>query len=72
MAVTTDSLIDKDFGIGVNAISVKRTAEYYQWHETKSMVYDSHRYRLAVLSSRFGHYVVSHCWFPHMAICLRW
>ena len=36
MAVTTDSLIDKDFGIGVNAISVKRTAEYYQWHETKT------------------------------------
>ena len=36
MAVTTDSLIDKDFGIGVNAISVKRNAEYYQWHETKT------------------------------------
>ena len=35
-AVTTDSLIDKDFGIGVNAISVKRTAAYYQWHETKT------------------------------------
>lgn len=32
---TTDSLIDNDFGIGVNAISMKRTAEYYQWHETK-------------------------------------
>ena len=36
MTATTDSLIDKDFGIGVNAISVKRTAEYYQWHETKT------------------------------------
>ena len=36
MAVTKDSLIDKDFGIGVNAISVKRNAEYYQWHETKT------------------------------------
>lgn len=35
-AVTTDSLVDKDFGIGANAISLKRTAEYYQWHETKT------------------------------------
>ncbi|MBR5657718.1 MAG: TMEM43 family protein [Prevotella sp.] len=32
---TTDSLIDNDFGIGVKAISMKRTAEYYQWHEIK-------------------------------------
>ena len=35
ITATTDSLIDNDFGIGVNAISMKRTAEYYQWHETK-------------------------------------
>ena len=36
------------------------------------MVSDSHRYRLAVLSSHLGHYVVGHCRFPHLALCLRW
>ena len=33
MATTEDSLVDKDFGIGANAISLKRTVEYYQWQE---------------------------------------
>ena len=33
MATTNDSLIDKDFGIGANAIAIKRTVEYYQWVE---------------------------------------
>lgn len=36
MTATTDSLIDKEFGIGVKAISMKRSVEYYQWHETKT------------------------------------
>ena len=37
MATTEDSLVDKDFGIGANAISLKREVEYYQWveHENK-------------------------------------
>lgn len=37
MATTEDSLVDKDFGIGANAISMKRDVEYYQWveHENK-------------------------------------
>ena len=35
MATTEDSLVDKDFGIGANAISLKRTVEYYQWEEYK-------------------------------------
>ena len=35
MATTEDSLADKDFGIGANAISLKRTVEYYQWDECK-------------------------------------
>ena len=37
MATTTDSLIDKDYGVGVTAIGIKRTVEYYQWveHEHK-------------------------------------
>ena len=33
MATTTDSLIDKDYGVGVTAIGIKRTVEYYQWVE---------------------------------------
>ena len=33
MATTEDSLVDKDFGIGANAISLKRSVEYYQWVE---------------------------------------
>ena len=33
MATTEDSLVDKDFGVGVKAISLKRTTEYYQWVE---------------------------------------
>lgn len=32
-AVTTDSLVDPDFGIGVTAVKMKRTVEYYQWVE---------------------------------------
>ena len=36
MAVTEDLLTDKDFGLSVNAISMKRKVEYYQWHETKT------------------------------------
>lgn len=37
MATTEDSLVDKDFGVGANAISMKREVEYYQWveHENK-------------------------------------
>ena len=30
MATTEDSLVDKDFGVGAKAISLKRTTEYYQ------------------------------------------
>ena len=33
MATTEDSLVDKEFGIGAKAISLKRTTEYYQWVE---------------------------------------
>ena len=33
MATTEDSLVDKEFGIGANAISLKRSVEYYQWVE---------------------------------------
>lgn len=33
MATTEDSLVDKEFGIGATAISLKRTVEYYQWEE---------------------------------------
>ena len=33
MATTEDSLVDKDFGVGAKAISLKRTTEYYQWVE---------------------------------------
>lgn len=33
MATTEDSLVDKEFGIGATAISLKRTVEYYQWVE---------------------------------------
>ena len=36
MAVTEDLLTDKNFGLSVNAISMKRKVEYYQWHETKT------------------------------------
>ena len=36
MAVTEDLLTDKDFGLSVNTISMKRKVEYYQWHETKT------------------------------------
>ena len=36
MAVTEDLLTDKDFDLSVNAISMKRKVEYYQWHETKT------------------------------------
>ena len=36
MAVTEDLLTDKDFGLSVNAMSMKRKVEYYQWHETKT------------------------------------
>ena len=36
MAVTEDLLTDKDFGLSVNAISMKRKVEYYQWHEIKT------------------------------------
>ena len=35
MATTEDSLVDKDFGIGATAVSLKRTVEYYQWEEHK-------------------------------------
>jgi len=35
MATTEDSLVDKDFGIGATAISLKRDVEYYQWVESK-------------------------------------
>ena len=33
MATTEDSLIDAEFGIGANAIALKRKVEYYQWIE---------------------------------------
>ena len=33
MATTEDSLIDAQFGIGANAISIRRNVEYYQWVE---------------------------------------
>ena len=33
MATTEDSLIDAEFGIGANAISIRRSVEYYQWVE---------------------------------------
>ena len=33
MATTEDSLIDAEFGIGANAIAIKRKVEYYQWVE---------------------------------------
>lgn len=36
MAIATDSLVEKDFDIGVNAISLKRKVEYYQWNETRT------------------------------------
>ena len=36
MSISTDSLIEKDFDIGVNAISLKRKVEYYQWNETRT------------------------------------
>ncbi len=33
VATTNDSLVDKDFGIGATAISLRRRVEYYQWVE---------------------------------------
>ena len=33
MATTEDSLVDAEFGIGANAIALKRKVEYYQWVE---------------------------------------
>ena len=33
MATTTDSLVDKEFGVGATAIAVQRKVEYYQWIE---------------------------------------
>ena len=33
LATTEDSLVDAQFGIGVKAIAMKRTVEYYQWVE---------------------------------------
>ena len=33
MATTEDSLVDAQFGIGANAIAIKRKVEYYQWVE---------------------------------------
>ena len=33
MATTEDSLVDAQFGIGANAISIRRNVEYYQWVE---------------------------------------
>ena len=33
MATTTDSLVDKEFGVGATAISIQRKVEYYQWIE---------------------------------------
>ena len=33
MATTEDSLIDAEFGIGANAIAIRRSVEYYQWIE---------------------------------------
>lgn len=35
LATTKDSLIDPQFNIGVNAIKLIRTVEYYQWVETE-------------------------------------
>ena len=35
MATTEDSLVDKDFGIGANAISLIREVEYFQWVESR-------------------------------------
>ena len=35
MATTEDSLVDKDFGIGATAISLKRDVEYFQWVESR-------------------------------------
>ena len=32
-AVTTDSLVDPDFGVGFVGIKLERTVEYYQWQE---------------------------------------
>ena len=36
MTATTDLLTDKDFGFSVNAISMKRSVEYYQWDEKRT------------------------------------
>ena len=36
MTATTDLLTDKDFGFSVNAISMKRKVEYYQWDEKRT------------------------------------
>ncbi len=33
VATTEDSLVDKQFGVGVKAISLQRRVEYYQWVE---------------------------------------
>ena len=33
LATTADSLIDSQFGIGANAIALRRQVEYYQWVE---------------------------------------
>ena len=33
LATTEDSLSDSDFGVGVKAISLRRTVKYYQWVE---------------------------------------
>ena len=33
LATTEDSLVDKDFGVGVKAIAIKRKVEYFQWIE---------------------------------------
>ncbi|MBR6191033.1 MAG: TMEM43 family protein [Prevotella sp.] len=33
VAKTADSLVDDQFGIGVNAVKMQRTVEYYQWVE---------------------------------------
>ena len=36
MTATTDLLTDKDFGFSVNAISMKRKVEYFQWDEKRT------------------------------------
>lgn len=36
MTATTDLLTDKDFGFSINAISMKRSVEYYQWDEKRT------------------------------------